>query len=89
MEKEEFEKKKSRIVKNGLNIINRLKDTFETILKHNWYEDWEYPDEFRNLNGSKVDSVDIKFLFELIKIHANELLIFPNKLESLWKQNLK
>ncbi len=89
MEKEEFEKEKSRIVKNGLNIIKRLKETFETILKHNWYEDWEYSDEFRNLNGSKVDSVDIKFLFELIKRHANELLKFPNKLESLWEQNLK
>ena len=89
MEKEEFEKKKSRIVKNGLNIINGLKETFEALLKHNWYEDWEYPDEFRNLNGSKLDPVGIKFLFDRIKIHATELLKFPNDLESLWEKGLK
>ncbi len=68
MDKEEFEKKKSRIVKNGLNLINRLKKTFETISKHSWYEDWEYPDEIRNLNESKLDPVSIKLLFNRINI---------------------
>ena len=89
MEKEEFEKKKSRIVKNGLNIINGLKETFETILKHNWYEDWEYPDEFRKLNGSKLDPVDFKFLFKRIRTFISELAKYPDKLESLWEKGLK
>lgn len=89
MDKEEFEKKKSSIVKNGLHVINGLKETFETISKHNWYEDWEYPDEIRNLNGRKLDPVSIKLLFDKINILATELLKFPNDLESLWEKNVK
>ena len=67
MEKEEFEKKKSKIVKNGLNIIKGLEETFVALLKYDWYGEWKYPDEFRNLNGSELDPVDFQFLFKRIR----------------------
>jgi len=89
MEKEEFEKKRSLLVRNGLNIVKALEDTFKAILKYNWYEDWEYPDEIRNLDGSKLDSVDIIFLFERIRFFVSELDNFPDKLESLREKGLK
>ena len=89
MEKEEFEKKKSLLVKNGLNFANNLIDTFEALLKYNWYEDWEYPDEIRTLFGDKLDPVEFKFLFKRIRILTSELAKFPDKLESLWEKGLK
>lgn len=89
MDKEKFEKKKSLLVRNGLSTIRGLEETFEALLKYDWYEDWEYPDEFRNLNGSKVDPVDFKFLFKRIRILLSELAKYPDKLESLWEKGLK
>ena len=84
MDKEKFEKKKSLLVRNGLNFTKVLKETFEALLKYDWYKDWEYPDEF-----SKVDPVDIKILFDKIRALATELVKYPNKLESLWEEGLK
>jgi hypothetical protein len=62
MDTKEFEKKKSLLVKNGLSIVKGLKETFEAFLKYDWYEDWEYPDEFRKINGTKLEPVEIKSL---------------------------
>jgi len=89
MDKEVFEKKKSLLVRNGLGFANNLIDTFEALLKYNWYKDWEYPDEIRNLNGSKLDPVDIKNLFDSIRALTTELVKYPDKLESLWEKGLK
>lgn len=88
MEKEEFEKKKSLLVRNGLSIVKGLKDTFNALLKYDWYENWEYPNEFRKMNGTKLESVEIRYLFNKIKTLANELVKYPNNLESLWEKGL-
>ena len=84
MDNEKFEKKKSMLVRNGLNYIKILEDTFKALLKYDWYKDWEYPDEF-----SKVDPVDFKFLFKRIRTFISELAKYPDKLESLWEKGLK
>ena len=89
MDKEEFEKKKSRLLRNGLSNINGLKDTFEALLKHDWYEKWEYPDELRKINGTKLEPLDIGILFERIRNIISDLAKYPDKLESLWKKGLK
>ena len=89
MEKEEFEKKKSILVRNGLNTIKVLEETFVALLKYDWYGEWEYPDEFRNLNGSKLDPVDFKFLFKRIRTFISELAKYPDKLELLWEKGSK
>ena len=89
MEKEEFEKKKTRLVRNGLSIVKGLKDTFNALLKYDWYENWEYPNEFRKMNGTKLESVEIRYLFNKIKTLATELVKYPNNLESLWEKGLK
>jgi len=89
MDKEEFEKKKSLLVRNGLSTVNGLKDTFEALLKYDWYENWEYPNEFRKINGTKLEPLEIRILFERIRILISELAKFPDKLESLWEKGLK
>ena len=80
MDNEEFEKKKSLLVRNGLNFTKLLKETFKALLKYDWYKDWEYPEEFRKLNGSKVDPVDFKkkFLFKRIRDIISELAKYPD-----------
>ena len=89
MEKEEFEKKKSRLVKNGLSIVKGLKDTFNALLKYDWYENWEYPNEFRKINDTKGEPVKIGILFDKVRALATELVKYPDKLESLWEKGLK
>ena len=88
MDKEEFEKKKSLLVQNGLSFVKGLKDTFDALLKYDWYENWEYPNEFRKINGTKVESVKIGMLFDKIRALATELVKYPNRLESLWELRL-
>ena len=87
--KEEFEKKKSLLVKNGLSIVKGLEDTFNALSKYDWYGEWEYPDEIRALFGDKLDPVEFKFLFKRIRILTSELAKFPDKLESLWEKGSK
>jgi len=89
MDKEKFEKKKSLLVQNGLSFVKGLKDTFDAILKYDWYENWEYPNEFRKINGTKLEPVEIRILFDKIRALATELVKYPNKLESLWEKGLK
>ena len=88
MEKEEFEKKKSLLVKNGLSTIKGLEETFVALLKYDWYENWEYPNEFRKMNGTKLEPVEIRILFDKIRALATELVKYPDKLESLWEKGL-
>ncbi len=38
MDKEQFEKKKSLLVRNGLSVVKGLKDIFNALLKYDWYE---------------------------------------------------
>jgi len=89
MDKDEFEKKKSLLVRRGLSTIKGLENTFKTLLKYNWYEDWEYPDKIRNLKWRKHYPVDFKFLFKRIRIIISELAKYTNNLESLWEKGLK
>jgi len=64
-------------------------EIFEALLKYDWYGEWDYPDNFRKLNGSKLDPVDIKNLFDRIRALTTELVKYPDKLESLWEKGLK
>ena len=89
MKKEEFEKEKSILVKNGLSVIKGIEETFEALLKYDWYGEWEYPYNLRKPNGSKRAPVEFKFLFEQIRIRISELAKYPDKLESLWERGLK
>lgn len=89
MDKEKFEKKKSILVRNGLSTIKGLEETFKTLLKHDWYGEWDYPDNLRKPNGSKLDPVEFKFLFKRIRALLSELAKFPVELESLWEEGLK
>ncbi len=89
MKKEEFEKKKSLLVKNGLNTIKGLEDTFKAILKHDWYGEWEYPDEIRAKFNYQIDPVEFKFLFKKLRTLISELAKFPDKFEVLWEKGLK
>lgn len=88
MNKEEFEKKKSIIVRNGLSLVNGLKQTFEALLKYDWYE--KFVDTI-NIDGRIIETepVNIKILFDKIETLATELVKFPNNLESLWEKGLK
>ncbi len=88
MDKEEFEKKKSLLVRNGLGFANNLMDTFEALLKYDWYE--KFVDTI-NIDGRIIETepVDIKILFDKIKALTTELVKYPIKLESLWKKGLK
>ena len=88
MDKEELEKKKSLLVRNGLNIVKGLKDTFEALLKYDWYE--KFVDTFSVKGGIiETEPVEITMLFDKIRIFATELIKYPNNLESLWEKNLK
>ncbi|KKN47289.1 hypothetical protein LCGC14_0664400 [marine sediment metagenome] len=88
MDKEVFEKKKSLLVRNGLGFANNLMDTFEALLKYDWYEKFV---ETINIDGKiiETESVDIKILFDKIRALTTELVKYPDKLESLWKKGLK
>ena len=89
MDKEEvFKKKKSLLVRNGLSIVKGLKDTFEALLKYDWYE--KFVDTI-NIGGRIIETepVDIKILFDKIRALTTELIKFPNNLESLWEKGLK
>ncbi len=88
MNKEEFENKKSLIIRNGLNIINGLKETFEALSKYDWYE--KFVDTI-NIDGRIIETepVDINILFDKIRALATELIKYPNNLESLWEKGLK
>ena len=88
MDKEEFEKKKSLLVRNGLNITKGLKDTFEALLKYDWYE--KFVDTI-NIDGKimETEPVDIKILFDKIRALTTELAKYPAKIESLWEKGLK
>jgi len=88
MEKEEFEKKKSLLVRNGLSFAKGLMDTFEALLKYDWYE--KFVDTF-NFDGRIIETepVDITILFDKIRALATELIKFPNNLESLLEKVLK
>lgn len=88
MNKEEFEKKKSLLVRNGLSIVKGLKDTFEAVLKYDWYE--KFVDTI-NIDGGIIETepVDIKILFDKIRALATELIKYSNNLESLPEKGLK
>ncbi len=88
MNKVEFEKKKSIIVRNGLSLINGLKQTFEVLSKYDWYE--KFIDKI-DIDGRIIETepVDIKILFDKIRALAAELVKYPNKLESLREKGLK
>jgi len=88
MDKDEFEKKKSIIVRNGLSLINGLKQSFEALLKYDWYE--KFVDTI-NIDGGIIETepVDIKILFDKIRALTTELVKYPDKLESLWEKGLK
>ena len=88
MDKDEFEKKKSIIVRNGLSLINGLKQSFEALLKYDWYE--KFVDTI-NIDGGIIETepVDIKILFDKIRALTTELVKYPIKLESLWEKGLK
>ena len=53
------------------------------------YENWEYPNDFRNINGTKLEPLEIRMLFERIRKIISELAKYPDKLESLWEKGLK
>lgn len=88
MNKEEFEKKKSLLVRNGLSIVKGLKDTFEAVLKYDWYE--KFVDTI-NIDGGIIETepVDIKIFFDKIRALATELIKYSNNLESLPEKGLK
>ena len=66
-DKEQFKKEKLKLLNNGLNTIKGLEDIFNALLEFNWYEDWKYPEEFKKINGSDLESVDFTFLIQKIK----------------------
>ena len=83
MEKEQFEKKKLILVGDGLQTIKGLEETFKALLKHDWYGEWEYPDEIKGIFDGKIDPVEFKFLIERRRILISELAKFTDKLETL------
>ncbi len=90
MDKEEFEKRKNRLVRNGLNIINGLKETFQALLDNDWYGKFEYPEiEVADGTTIKPESVDIQILFKRIISLNTELVKYHHKLKSLWEEGLK
>ncbi len=89
MERKDFEKRKRIVIKNGLSNIKALKETFEKLREINWYENWEYPNEYRKVNGTKLDPIDIDHLFDKIELIIFELTKFPRKLRLLWEVGLK
>ena len=88
MDKEEFEKKKSLLVKNGLSYAKGLMDTFEALSKYDWYD--KFVDTI-NIDGRIIETepVNIKILFDKIGALNTELEKYPDKLESLWEKVLK
>ena len=36
-------------------------------MKYGWYENWDYPNEFRKINGTKLEPLEIRMLFERIR----------------------
>ncbi len=89
MDKKEFEKKKSLIVSNGLSLVKGLEESFNTLKKYDWYEQFV---DIINIDGKgeiETKPVNIKLLFNQIKTLSTELLKFPDELESLWERNFK